>query len=137
MMQTLALDGWQGLLDRHPDMFTGLETGARIAFLSKDDFEPPTATMVVWEADGRGMRAAYEPFPGFDEVAVDLLFVADDGTLRRLHDRDTPRPFAEVKAKVRRRDILLYVVKPRSELLDCGYEDFLDSLGLAFMGACR
>ncbi|MDE2166988.1 MAG: hypothetical protein KGJ66_11715 [Alphaproteobacteria bacterium] len=133
----LELEGWQALLDRNADMFRGMAAGARIGLLSKDDFEPPTATMVVWQADGERMRAAYESFPGFDRVNIDLLFVADDDTIRHLHDPDAPAPFAEIKRKVRRREVLLYVVKPRDELLEWGYEDFLDSLGLAFMGACR
>ena len=136
-IHTLDLDGWQALLDRHPDVFRGLMPGARIGLLSKDDFEPPRATMLVWQANDNGMRAHYEPFPGFEQVKIDLLFIADDDAIRRLHDRAAPAPFAEIKSKVRRRDIILYVVKPRDELIDCGYEDFLDSLGLAFMGACR
>jgi hypothetical protein len=133
----LELAGWQTLLDRHADVFNGMLPGARVGFLSKDDFEPPDATMIVWEAGAEGMRASYEPFPGFEQVKIDLLFVADADDIRRLHDPSTPAPFSEIKGKVRRRDILLYVVRPRDELLECGYEDFFDSLGLAFMGACR
>ena len=133
----LALAGWQTLLDRNTDIFRGMLPGARVGFLSKDYFEPPSATMIVWEAVTEGMLASYEPFPGFETVKIDLLFIADDDVIRRLHDPDTPTPFAEIKSKVRHRDILLYVVRPRDELLECGYEDFIDSLGLSFMGACR
>ena len=64
-----------------------------------------------------------------ETVKIDLLFVADNDVIRRLHDPDTPTPFAEIKRKVRHRDILLYVVRPRDDLLECGYEDFIDSLG--------
>jgi hypothetical protein len=105
--------------------------------MSKDDFEPPTATMVVWQATDQAMRAKYERFPGFDQVEIDLLFIADDATLHRIHDPANPAPFGEIKSKVRRRDILLYVVKPRRVLLAFGYGEFLDSLGLVFMGTCR
>ncbi len=118
-------------------IFLGMQPGSRIGLMSKDDFDPPTATMVVWEATEKAMRAKYESFPGFDHVKIDLLFIADDATIRRVHDCANPTPFAEIKAKVRRRDILLYVVKPRQQLLDWGYEEFLDSLGLVFMGTCR
>ncbi|KAB2882104.1 MAG: hypothetical protein F9K38_08530 [Pseudorhodoplanes sp.] len=118
-------------------IFLGMQPGSRVGLMSKDDFDPPAATMVVWEATGAAMQAKYESFPGFDQVRVDLLFIADDATIRRLHDAANPTPFAEIKTKVRRRDILLYVVKPRQDLLNCGYEEFLDSLGLVFMGTCR
>lgn len=133
----LGLAGWQSVLDRHSAVFSGMALGSRVGFLPKDDFETPMATMMVWEATGDGMQAKYQPFPGFESVRIDLLFIADDATLARLHDSDNPAPFSDIKTKVRRRDILLYVVKPRDELLDSGYEDFLDSLGLVFMGACR
>jgi hypothetical protein len=133
----LDVSGWQSLLDRSPDVFGGMEPGSRVGLLNKDDFEPPEATMLVWESVSEGMRAYYLPFPGFESVAVDLLFIADGPTIRRLHDASNPAPFAEMKTKVRRRDILLYIVTPRTQLLERGYEDFLDSLGLTFMGACR
>ncbi len=136
-LSDLDLAGWQSVLDRHPMIFVGMRPGSRIGLMSKDDFDPPTATMVVWEASDKAMRAKYEPFPGFDDVKIDLLLIADDATICRIYDGTNPAPFAEIKAKVRRRDILLYVVKPRQQLLDCGYEEFLDSLGLVFMGACR
>jgi hypothetical protein len=32
---------------------------------------------------------------------------------------------------------MFYALKPKDALQDAGYEDFLDSLGLAFLGACR
>ena|SRR3990172_8100373 len=133
----LDLTGWQSVLDRHPHIFLGMQPGSRIGLMSKDDFEPPTATMVVWEATEEAMQAKFEFFPGFDHVKIDLLFIADGATIRRIHDAANPTPFAEIKTKVRRRDILLYVVKPRQELLNFGYGEFLESLGLVFMGTCR
>ena len=133
----LGLTGWQAVLDRHPHIFHGMQPGARIGLMSKDDFEPPSAAMVVWEATAQAMQAKYESFPGFDQVKIDLLFIADEATLRHIHDAQNPAPFAEIKTKVRRRDILLYVVTPRQELLNSGYGEFIESLGLVFMGTCR
>ncbi|HXP31481.1 MAG TPA: hypothetical protein VN832_10355 [Stellaceae bacterium] len=133
----LDIAGWQALLDRHSAIFAGMLPGSRIGLLPEEDFESPAAMMLVWEATGNGMVADYRCFPGFEQAAVDLLFVADGETLGRLHDRANPAPLADLKRKVRRRETLLYVVKPRATLLELGYEEFLDSLGLAFMGACR
>jgi hypothetical protein len=133
----LDIAGWQAVLDRNAEIFGGMAPGAKVGLLSKDDFEPPNATMLVWEATPGGMRAYYHAFPGFDSAELDLLFIADDPTIRRIYDPSNPAPFADMKTKVRRRDILLYVVRPRAALLERGYEDFLDSLGLTFMGACR
>ena len=104
---------------------------------AKDDFEPPEATLLVWEATAGAMRARYERFPGFDAVAVDLLLIADDATLCAVHDAANLNPLAQIKSKVRRRDILLFVVKAKHELIECGYSELLESLGLVFMGTCR
>ncbi len=133
----LDISGWQSILDRNAGIFCGMGPGSKVGLMTKDDFEPPTATMLVWEATAGGMRAYSRPFPGFERVEIDLLFIADDPTIRRIYDPSNPAPFADMKTKVRRRDILLYVVRPRTELLERGYEEFLDSLGLTFMGACR
>jgi hypothetical protein len=133
----LDILGWQSLLDRNPNIFCGMEPGSKVGLLTQDDFEPPNATMLVWESTPGGMRAYYRSFPGFETVEIDLLFIAHDPDIRRIYDATNPAPFADMKTKVRRRDILLYIVKPRGQLLERGYEDFLDSLGLTFMGACR
>lgn len=132
----LDLGGWQTLLDRNTELFQGMKAGARIGVLSKDDFEPP-AMMVVWEATEQGMRAGYEPFAGFEQVKIDLLFIADETTILGMHDSSAGVPFRQIKTKLRRRDILLYVVKPHRALLESGYENFLDSLGLPVLGTCR
>ena len=133
----LDVSGWQALLDRHESLFAGLLTGSRIGLLPEEDFESPGAMMLVWEATEQGMVASYRSFSGFDTVEVDLLFIPNNETLRQLHDRTNPSPFVDMKRKVRRRETLLYVVKPRASLLELGYEEFLDSLGLTFVGACR
>jgi hypothetical protein len=42
-----------------------------------------------------------------------------------------------IKRLIRRGRIMFFVFKNKAQLQDAGYEDFLDSLGLAFLGACR
>jgi len=136
-LSALDIAGWQSMLDRHPHIFLGMLPGSRIGLLPEEDFETPGADTLIWEAGENGVRAKYEPFPGFADVKVDLLFIASHAILASLHDGANPSPFADIKNGVRRKSILLYVVKPRDRLLDQGYEEFLDSLGLVFMGACR
>jgi hypothetical protein len=42
-----------------------------------------------------------------------------------------------IKRLIRRGNIMFFVFKNKAQLQDAGYEDFLESLGLAFLGACR
>ena len=46
-------------------------------------------------------------------------------------------PLSTIKKMIRRGSILFFVMKTKYQLQDAGYEDFLDTLGLAFLGACR
>lgn len=131
------LAGWQALLDRHADAFAELVPGAAVGLLADDDAENPGAPMIVWESTTQGMQATQRPFPGFEGLALDLLFIGDRGTLARLADPATPEPLRLMREQARRRDMLLYVVRPRDALSERGFDDFLDRLGLVVMGACR
>jgi len=147
------LSGWQRLLDRHQDLFceiipgssigivpkstTGLMPGKRAAALRASGFESPDGAVLAWEAREHGMHAAYRRCRGLDEAGVDLLLVADDEALEQIRDHLESEPLAGMKKLIRRGNILFYVMRTKHELQDAGYEDFLESLGLAYLGACR
>jgi len=76
-------------------------------------------------------------FPGFEAAAVDLLFVADEAALAALEASLEGDALATLKRRIRQGGILFFVLRTKYELQDAGYEDFLDTLGLAFLGACR
>jgi hypothetical protein len=42
-----------------------------------------------------------------------------------------------MKRQIRAGNIMFFVMRTKYELQDAGYEEFLDTLGLAFLGACR
>jgi len=50
----LDLASWQSVLDRNAPVFSKMQCGSRIGLMSEDDFEPPDATMLVWEATYAG-----------------------------------------------------------------------------------
>jgi hypothetical protein len=92
---------------------------------------------MVWEVREDGMYATLRPYTGFQDARVDLLFVAEDGALAAMHaalDGDT---LSIIRRQIRKGGIMFYVMRTKYELQDAGYEDFLDTLGLAFLGACR
>ena len=71
------------------------------------------------------------------ELRLDLLLVADDEALEAISRHLGGDPLTVMKGLIRRGNVLFYVMRTKRELQDAGYEDFLDSLGLAFLGACR
>jgi len=131
------LNTWQAMLDRQQEVFSGMLRGARIGIIPKEEFDSLEGKILAWEAQDGRMLADYRPFTGFRNTDVDLLFVADDEAMVTLYEKAGDNAFSQMKELIRRGTILFYVLKTKSELLDMGYEEFLDALGLAFLGACR
>ena len=92
---------------------------------------------MVWEARQGRMVALEQGFSGIRSVGVDLLFVSDDEAIEALHGLRGSAAFEEMKEFIRQGSILFYVLKTKDALLDLGFEEFLEALGLAFIGACR
>jgi hypothetical protein len=83
------------------------------------------------------MRAEMVPYRGFQDAKVDLLFVADAEALDRLRYNIGDDTLSLMKRQIRAGNIMFFVMRTKYELQDAGYEEFLDTLGLAFLGACR
>lgn len=98
------------------------------------EFDSPEGRILCWEAQSGKMLTNYCPFTGFRNADVDLLFVADDEAMVTLYEQTGENAILRMKESLRRGTILFYVLKTKSELLDMGYEDFLDALGLVFLG---
>lgn len=128
---------WAPLFERHGTLFGDLEDGARIGIAARDEIRGPAASMVVWEARGGRMAASGRPFPGFRDAGVDVLLVGDGESIAALEDELDGDPLPTLKGLVRKGGIVCYVLRRQCELLEAGFEDVLQSLGVAFLGACR
>jgi hypothetical protein len=96
----------------------------------------PALPMLEWrKRDGR-LLAQAGTYRGLDGLGVDLLFVAGDGALEAVLARDE-HPLGEMKRQLRAARIQFFVFRTKRELRDLGYEDFVEALGLPFLGACR
>jgi len=147
------LSAWQAVLDRHQDLFDGMLPGSRIGLLPRSctsvlpgkriaglggaEFNLAEGKMLAWEAQEDRMQARFRPCSSFSDAHADLLLVADDVALAAIHDNLDGDTLSTMKRMIRTGNILFFVMKSKYELQDAGYEDFLDSLGLAFLGACR
>jgi hypothetical protein len=127
---------WQPMLDRHSTLFGNLEDGCRIGVVRRVG-AAPGPDMVVWEARAGRLVAASQPFAGYANAGVDVLLSGDDEAMAELSAALDGDPLPVMKRHVRRGGIVCYVLKRQCELLDAGYEDVLQSLGVAFAGACR
>lgn len=128
---------WRPTLESNADLFSDLDDGARIGIARRADVNREGAVMVVWEAAGGTLTAKEKPFPGYRDAEVDVLLVADDESLGALAGELDGDALPALKHLVRRGHVVCYVLKRRCALVEAGYEDVLDSIGVPFMGACR
>lgn len=140
---------WQAMLDRQRELFVEMETGSRLGFVSREASgilpgkhregvrvvtEVP---MMAWEIENGGMSARIERFAGMSSTRVDVLLVADREAMDAMRAGLGGDMLKTIKRLIRRGNIMFFLFRNKAQLQDAGYEDFLESLGLAFLGACR
>lgn len=141
---------WQAMLTRQAELFTGMVPGSSVGFVARagSGLQPGkhvagltradgSGQMLTWEMRDDGMHAATRAYTGFEGVGVDLLFVCEDDALDKVCSALDGDALSAIKRLIRQGAIMFYVMRTKYELQDAGYEDFLDTLGLAFLGACR
>lgn len=131
------LPGWQALLAREARLFEAWIDGGAIGIVPRAVADAGDGEMLAWTRRDGAMRVERHRYGGFADCGVAVLFVAEPGALAAVHERLHDNALGQMKLQLRQGGMLLYVLAPKSQLLDDGYEDFLETLGLAFMGACR
>ena len=124
---------WGAAAARHDELFAALTPGARVGLVAR---EAP-ASMLLWEAGDAGVQARTAPFPGFSDSGADILLSADAAALTAIRHAVDGQLFYVLRAGIRSGDIICYMLSRRCELEVQGFEELLDALGFAFMGACR
>ena len=126
-------DAWRSAARRHDDLFAPLDAGARIGLLARS---APTRVL-VWEAGEHGIDAWVAPFAGYSATGADIVLAADDESLAQVRAAGAGALFEVLRAGIRSGRIVCYMLKRRCVLEERGFEELLDALGFAFMGACR
>lgn len=140
---------WQAMLDRHQELFLDMVPGSRIGFVSREASGilpgkhlegvklATEVPMLAWQLENGSMSARIERFAGMASTKVDILLVADEEAMATMLGELEGDTLTVIKRLIRRGRMMFFVFKNKAQLQDAGYEDFLDSLGLAFLGACR
>ncbi len=141
---------WQSMLDRQRELFVEMDAGSRIGFVSREasgilpgkrlegvQVVATEVPLMAWQVENGGMSARIERFAGMSSTRVDLLLVADREAMDTMLAELGGDMLKTIKRLIRRGNIMFFVFRNKAQLQDAGYEDFLESLGLAFLGACR
>ena len=124
---------WRAAAACHDELFAALGPGARIGLVAR---EAP-ATMLLWEAGDAGIEVRDAPFTGFSASGADVLLAADAEALAKICGAADGELFAVLRAGIRSGAVVCYILRRRCDLEARGFEELLDALGFAFMGACR
>ncbi len=138
---------WQDVLDRHAELFDDVMPGASIAIVDRysermdgarrANVMPVTdpVPMRVWLREPQGMAAREAEFNGLQGLAADVLLVSNEGALEAALAHH--HPLGELKRQLRTGRMLFMVMRTRDELRERGWSDFIETLGLPFLGTCR
>jgi hypothetical protein len=131
------LAAWQGVLDRNGELFEEIEPSASLAIIGRRAALPvcDPAPMLLWVREKERMTARASEFSGYKHIASDLLLVANDGTMEAALAAD--EPLRAIKRELRIGGMRFMVLRRREELREHGWEDFLEWLGMPFLGTCR
>lgn len=124
---------WRAAAARHVELFDALDPGARIGLVARKT----QASMLLWEAGEAGIEAREAPFPGFSASGADIVLSADAEALAEIRGAAEGELFTVLRAAIRSGSVVCYVLRRRCDLEARGFDDLLDALGFAFMGACR
>jgi len=128
---------WQLWLQDNEELFLKIGSDARIGFLEMEVFNSSEGKAVLLTAEkGKRIKLNEVTFSGFRQLPADLLFVAPRKILKMLLEPNNGVQDNRFNECLRQREILFYVLNSATELEKKGYADFLDSLGLGFLGTC-
>lgn len=124
---------WLAAAGCHEHLFAALDSGARIGLVSRE----ASTSMLVWESDGSGCNVYVAPFAGFSACGADVVMAADAEAMAQICDAADVRLFEVLRAGIRRGTVVCYMLRRRCDLEARGFDELLEALGFAFMGACR
>lgn len=128
-----APQAWRAAAARHAPLFDALDAGARIALVAR----PAAGQMLLWEAGGQGVEARLAPFTAYADSGADIVLAADPEALEAIAATVDGALFETLRAGIRSGHVVCFVLRRRCQLEERGFEELLDALGYAFMGACR
>ena len=124
---------WSRAAVRYGELFETLDAGVRIGLVTR---AAPEA-MLLWEVSNEGVEARVAPFTGYSASGADIVLSADEEALERIHGAVSGELFPTLRADIRRGTVVCYMLRRRCDLEARGFDDLLEALGFAFMGACR
>ena len=152
-LDAAAAGHWQAVFDRSAGLYAGLADGSRMGLVARSALGAVGGRhaagvaamlagaagprMLAFEAREGAIEVRESTYSGYARAGVEILFAVDDAALARMRGLAADSVLGALKLALRTGDAMFYVFRTKYELQDAGYEDFLDTLGLAFRGACR
>lgn len=131
-MITLQKEGdpWHAWIENNKALFAGLNPSAKIGFIIKEVFENLKGKAVILKTSETEERLVVKEveFAGFRALPVDIVFIAGLSTLEIIKDN------VSLYHLLKNKEVLFFTLKTSAELKEKGYAEFLDTIGLEFLG---
>lgn len=129
-------DLWRKWIRDNSELFASLNSSAKIGFLAMDIFESTEGKAIILIKEGKGVVIKEQNFTGLRVLPVDIIFIAPQAILEKIIKEDCNANKHKFYHSIRRKEVLFFILATTSELEEKGYADFLESIGLEFLGAC-
>ncbi|MCL5962343.1 MAG: hypothetical protein M1358_24030 [Chloroflexi bacterium] len=125
---------WQKIAEAQGSLLPGVKPGGRVAVISKQELGESSGEMIVWVSKDQTTGFDKRPFQGFRNSDADLMFVVDEELLVNVCENTQENPIPKLRHGIRQGSVLCYFLRPKRELINIGYEEFVDLLGLPLAG---
>ena len=133
-------EGWEAMLGRCGTAFSAIEPGGRIGVIATGSLASALCSydgdIMVWTVREDRLELDYAPYFAGERMA-DILFVVDDRALFDLQNASEENLAGRLSAWRKAGDMMLYFLLGRDDLEDAGYFEFLETVGLSYLGPCR
>ncbi len=127
---------WQEYLEQN-QILAKIKNGARIGILPKNNFGTEGEYLLVWEVKEGRINVFTETFKGFRYSGVEIIFLAEEQVLEKMYQALSNDILSEIKNQIRLGNIICYIMKNRQELIDMGFEELIEYIGIPSIGTCH
>lgn len=127
---------WRKWISYNGNLFDLLSPSAKIGFLVKEIFESTQWEVIILKKEEKELIIEDMNFTGLRSLPVDILFIAPNEILKKISEIKDSNNYNTFYQLLRRKEVLFFTLVTTSALEEKGYIDFLESIGLEFLGTC-
>jgi len=131
------IETWRICLNINKEIFSEIKINGKIGILPRNSDGSEGSTIQVWEILEDSIRVSLQPFLGFRDASADLIFLLESSALEEIYRHLKNELLIGLRKQIRHGKALLFLMKGRDYLIDMGYEELIEYLGIPCLGTCH